>query len=102
MFLQDDSFNSRAPTLRRRSPTMFKAESLADGVNAGDENFPAAPFEVDAVDGDVLADGGGVSSHDSRDSTSSASLFESAKIFIYKNVFRAKLSNRINSALIWV
>ena len=82
MFLQDESFNSRAPTLRRRSPTMFNAESLADGVRAGDENFPVAPFDVDAADGDVFADGGGVSSHDSRDSTSSASLLESGKYFM--------------------
>ncbi len=86
MFRQDDSFSSSAPTLRRRSPTMFNAESRADGVKAGDENLAGAPFDV-AVDdeaavaasGEVFVDGGGVSGHDSRDSTSSASLLESGR-----------------------
>ncbi len=51
---------------------MFKAESLAEGVSCG-VNFPPAD-----VIGDDLAEDGGVSCcHDSRDSTSSASLFES-------------------------
>lgn len=72
MFLQDDNFSSRAPTFRSKSPTMFKAESLAEGVNCG-VNLPPA----DDIGEDLVEDGGVSCCHDSRDSTSSASLFES-------------------------
>lgn len=68
--------SSRAPTFLKRSPTMFRADRRADGVSGG-PYLPAAP-PVEA--GEDLADDGGVSSHDSRDSTSSASLFESERI----------------------
>ena len=33
IFLHEDNFNSSAPTFRKRSPTIFKADILADGVN---------------------------------------------------------------------
>ena len=66
MFLQDTSFNSNAPTLRSRSPTMFRADNLADGVR-----FPFG------ITGEDLADGGGVSMK-CFDSRSAANLLLSA------------------------
>ena len=32
IFLHEDNFNSSAPTFRKRSPTIFKADILAEGV----------------------------------------------------------------------
>jgi len=85
IFLQDDSFSSRAPTFLNKSPTMFSAESLADGVSWG-VNLPPVV--------DDFADDGGLSCcQDSRESTSSASLFESEinrVYFTYRFSFTTK------------
>lgn len=53
-FLHDTSFSSRAPTLRSRSPTMFNADTRADGVKGASCCWPLAL-------GDELAEHGGVS-----------------------------------------
>ncbi len=80
MFRQDDNFSSRAPTFRSRSLTMLRAEVRADGVRGWlGPYLLAAPPPVES--GDDFVDDGGVSSQDSRDSTSSANLLESEKCF---------------------
>ena len=79
MFRQETSFNSKAPTLRRRSPTMLRAEILAEGA----KGCPAAPPRA-LLDGEDLEDEGGVSGSElppARSdlvSQSEASLLESA------------------------
>ena len=50
MFLHEESLSSKAPTFLKRSPTMFKADNLADGVNV-----------ALCLDGEVFDDEGGVS-----------------------------------------
>jgi hypothetical protein len=50
MFLHEDNLSSKAPTFRNKSPTMFKADSLAEGVS------------VLLCRGEVFEEDGGVSS----------------------------------------
>ena len=78
MLRQDDNFSSRAPTFRSRSLTMLRAEVRADGVRGwlGPYLLAAPPVES----GDDFVEDGGVSSQDSRDSTSSANLLESENV----------------------
>ena len=50
MFLHEDNLSSKAPTFRNKSPTIFKADSLAEGVS------------VLLCRGEVFEEEGGVSS----------------------------------------
>ncbi len=92
MFRQDDNFSSRAPTFRRRSLTMLRAEVRADGVRGWlGPYLLAAPPPVES--GDDFVEDGGVSSQDSRDSTSSANLLES------KNVYNRKTLSEVQECI---
>ena len=89
IFLHEDSFNSRAPTFRNRSPTMFKADILAEGVSVWL-----------CLDGEDFEDEGGVSRTTSFSplATSAACLFESGLLelvvfwFLKVLLFRSNLS----------
>jgi len=97
MFRQDDNFSSRAPTFRSRSLTMLRAEVRADGVRGWlGPYLLAAPPPVES--GDDFVDDGGVSSQDSRDSTSSANLLESEKCFKNGKNARIRKTSRTESA----
>lgn len=97
MFRQDDNFSSRAPTFRSRSLTMLRAEVRADGVRGWlGPYLLAAPPPVES--GDDFVDDGGVSSQDSRDSTSSANLLESENVSRIERTSESGKTSRTESA----
>ena len=81
MFLHEDNLSSKAPTFRNKSPTMFKADNLADGVS------------VLLCLGDVFEEDGGVSKIGEEAmsfsplETSAACLFESGLDFPFRLLF---------------
>ena len=81
MFLHEDNLSSKAPTLRNKSPTIFKADNLAEGVRV-----LLCLGEVFEEDGGVSKMGEATMSFSPLD-TSAACLFESGLDFPFRLLF---------------